>query len=287
MNVKELKKMTPMDRLVHWIKEREAVRLKKEAGEPQPWTDDPIIGTYRFCNVRRMDDKVSKWLLLNWYQPYFNHPNMLYAVALARFINLPDSLSSITDYVFKTKAPDWGAIKTRLRKRRDAGNTIFNGAYMVRGNDGQDKIECVVDHYVKPLNDLPISRLMTHSMEASWTQISSYYGFGSFMAGQIVADLRWAVNGTWEDKMTWAPIGPGSQRGMNRLHQRPISTALKQKDFLTELRNLHAELRQFLPSSIYNRIELHDVQNCLCEYDKMCRVIFGEGRPKQIYRSST
>ena len=154
---------------------------------------------------------------------------------------------------------------------------------MVRGNDGQDKIECVVDHYVKPMNCM----IRPASMEETWSEIHSCYGFGSFMAGQVVADLRWAVKGTWTDCMKWAPIGPGSQRGMNRLFSRPTGQTIKQTQFLLELSELYKNLMGIAPVKIMSRLELHDIQNCMCEYDKYNRALFNEGKPKQIYRSST
>ena len=43
MNIKDVVKLSPLDRLLYWIKERESIRLKKEAGEPKPWTDDEIL----------------------------------------------------------------------------------------------------------------------------------------------------------------------------------------------------------------------------------------------------
>lgn len=285
--INNVKKKSVFDRLVHWIKEREGIRILKDARQPQPWTEDPILRTYRFCNVRRMDDLVSRWLFDSWFKPYYNHPNMLFAVALARFINNPDSLSLITESVFKAGNPLFASIKAKLRKHRDSGGTVFNGAYMVRGNDGQDKIECVVDHYVKPLTTLPLRELNTDSMEEAWTQLSSYYGFGSFMAGQVVADLRWAVEGSWHDRMTWAPIGPGSNRGMARLYQESANPPYKQNDFCEMLTELIENLRKVLPAIITDRVEAHDYQNCLCEFDKYERTLWGEGKPKQLYRSKS
>ena len=47
----------PRGRLVAWALEREAIRLRKEAGRPLPWTDDPILATGRFCNVYREYDR--------------------------------------------------------------------------------------------------------------------------------------------------------------------------------------------------------------------------------------
>jgi alpha-glutamyl/putrescinyl thymine pyrophosphorylase clade 1 len=287
MFLQHVKKLSPFDLLVYWIKERESIRLKREAGEPRPWTDDEILNTYRFCNVRRMDDAVSKWLYDNWYHPYFNHSNMLYAIALARFINKPESLELITPLVFRDKgAPSWERIKTKLRKHRDTGNTVFNCAYMVRGNDGIDKIECVVDYYVKPMKKI-LKKLDTYSMENTHRIIHSSFGMGSFMAGQIVADARWAIAGLWYDRCQWAPIGPGSSRGMRRLHSEPLKPLMNQEDFIGRLQRLMEELRPELPKSYMYVLEAHDYQNCLCEYDKYCRVLNGDGRPKMLFRSAS
>ena len=51
-----------LDILVYWMIERDRIRTAKEAGKPKPWTTDPLLRDYRWCNVRRMDDRVSVWL---------------------------------------------------------------------------------------------------------------------------------------------------------------------------------------------------------------------------------
>ena len=278
MITEDVFKLSNMDRLLYYISEREAIRLKKTHNKPKPWTDDEILQTYRFTNVRRMDDKVSVWLLDNWYTRYFNHLNMVVACTLARFINNPSTLEVIG---FPTA---WNSDKIRqdLRSYRDIGNHIFNAAYMVRGNDGIDKISAVVDHYCQPLVDDPVS-VDPDSMFRTWSKIKRRYGFGSFMAGQVVADLRHAVKGNWKDKDTWAPVGPGSMRGLNRLLNRPIKYVVSQEQFLTELTEIIKDCRMKVGNSITDRMEAHDYQNCLCEYDKYERVLNLEGRPKQLY----
>lgn len=277
----QIRDLSPFERLVHWVTEREQIRVKRLRGEPAPWTDDPILRSYRFCNAVRMDDKVSQWVLVNWYRPYYGHPSMLLACALARFINLPESLEEIG---IKTVLRwDRGRIKRVLRSRRDRGETVFNAAYMVRGNDGEDKIDSVVDYYVQSLRSNGV-KIDPSSMENTWAQIEKCYGWGSFMAGQVVADLRWAVPGKWADKDTWAPIGPGSKRGMNRLHNRQPDAKLSASDFLTWLRELMAKLTPRLPPSLKGRLEAHDAQNVLCEWDKAERALWGQGVPKQRYR---
>ena len=103
------------------------------------------------------------------------------------------------------------------------------------------------------------------------------------MAGQVVADLRCAIKGDWKDKCEWAPMGPGSKRGMNRLRSRPVNQPLSQEQFLGELRSLILLCSSKLPVVIHRRMEAIDFQNCLCEYDKYSRTLEGTGRPKQLY----
>jgi hypothetical protein len=106
------------------------------------------------------------------------------------------------------------------------------------------------------------------------------------MAGQVIADMRWAVKGTWLDRKTWAAIGPGSKRGMNRFLGKPLNTPTSQDEFHKFLGNLMLLLRQpeHQITEIVDQLEAIDYQNCLCEFDKYTRVLFGEGRPKQRYK---
>ncbi|MGL6095369.1 MAG: nucleotide kinase domain-containing protein [Fimbriiglobus sp.] len=285
MNIANVKKMTPPDRLVYFVTEREAIRRKKDFGLPRPWTDDEILDKYRFCNVRRMDDKVSEWLLANWYRPHRGHPHMLEAVALARFVNKPESLECVTKFVFRQgSSPDWPAVKEELRRRKQAGHTVFNAAYMVRGNTKKspDKIGTVVDEYIGALISSELEIDYT-SMETTHSRIEKVYGFGSFMAGQVVADLRHAASGSWRDKYDWAPRGPGSTRGLNRFFGRPAGEPMTNSQFREEFGTYVRTVKPKLPPDVVKRLEAHDLQNVLCETDKMCRVLLGEGRPKQLY----
>lgn len=278
MLVEAVKRLPTIDRFLYWISEREKIRLSKKLGKPKPWTDDIILQSYRFCCPRRMDDKVSDWLFKNWYAPAQDDRNMLIACALARFVNLPSTLDAI-GFPYRWH-PE--RVKKILRDRRDAGHQTFNGAYVVRGNDGVDKIESVVDFYVGPLAKKP-PKIDTSSMQAMWSGLVECYGFGSFMAGQVVADLRWGLSGTWADAKTWAPMGPGSKRGLNRLYGEDPNGPMNQEEFLGRLEYLIEEGTKRLPKSITERLEAIDWQNCCCEADKMERTLFDNRRPKARY----
>jgi hypothetical protein len=280
--------MKNLKTLLYWIEERENIRRKKEAGEPKPWTDDPILRAYRFCNVRRMDDRVSKWLFDNWYNPYFDHRNMVVAVTLARHFNLPRTLEAIGfPLIWKPKL-----FKKILRNLKASGVSIFNGAYMVRGMAKDEphytpvKSDQIIDLVCTPLYEEP-PPLNPDSMEESVAAFCPYWGFSSFMAGQVVADLRWAMLGGWFDAPRWAPIGPGSKRGINRLFGRAFNQPLAQLTFEQEMVDVIHACKDGLEEETTRRLEAMDYQNCLCEFDKYMRAKLGEGRPKQLYPGYT
>src|SRR4051794_11546712 len=87
--------MAPADALRHWVRERETTRIRKGAGEPPPWTSDAIIAKYRFCNVRREDDRVTVWIRKNIRERYANDPNLWFMLAIGRWINWPDTLAEL------------------------------------------------------------------------------------------------------------------------------------------------------------------------------------------------
>lgn len=279
--IHNLRKLDEWERLLYWVYEREYIRLAKAKGLPKPWTEDSILQSYRFCNVRRMDDAVSVWLMHNWYKPYRGHSMMPVAVALARFFNKPTTLEAI-GFPISWEPRTWKGILTKLRKHQP----IFNAAYLVRAVGGEDKVDSVLYKYVKPLyDDVRKGKfgLDTNSMFNTWKAVQSYYGFGSFTAGQVTADLRWAINGKWMDAKTFAPKGPGSQRGINRLYGYSTNSHWSDEEFAEGLSEVIDFLSQRLPKWMVERLEAQDYQNCLCEWDKFERCLWNEGRPKQLY----
>lgn len=277
MLIKEVKKLPTKERFLYWIRERESIRIKRQLREPWPWTDDEILGAYRFCNVRRMDDKVSQWLIKNWYKK--NHSNSLSAAVLARQLNNVDSLKEIG---FPVKW-DPKKVEAVLNGRVDRGERNFSAAYMITGTLGGTKIQQIVYKVVDPIfNDPP--EIDSSSMENTWNNLVGRTGIQSFMAGQVVADLRWVLSGRWSDKNDWAPLGPGSKRGLNRLYGFSPESPQKEQEFYDMLTDTTTGTKRELPIEFSSRLEAMDYQNCLCEWDKYERALHGQGRPKQLYK---
>lgn len=268
-----------IDTLVYWICERDRVRRLKESGTPKPWTKDSLLQNYRWCNVRRMDDRVSRWLVDRWY-PGTRGANLeLLSAVLARSINWPESLEAAIDAF-----PSVSEIQKRLHFRKNAGKKIFTGAYVVPGVQGQDKINSILI-LAGEVNKRGSEAKAFNSMFETWKWLLEFKGLGRFLAGQVVADLAFLDYGSqWPDKMSWAPVGPGSARGANRLLGKPKNTSITQKDFEEILGSVIDTVRPKIEAIWEDRqLVAMDIQNCLCEYDKYRRLTLGEGKVRASY----
>lgn len=271
-----------LDILVKWIVEREAIRKRKEQGLPKPWTNDRLLRDYRWCNVRRMDDRVSVALMANWYPLQGDPETQLVAAVLARLINWPASLDDITGPQ-RFDISQLPRAREKLAHRASMGWKVFTGAYVVPGVPGRNKVDSVCD--LAELVASQASAILAGSMAATWANLIKIDGLGSFLAGQMVADLaHLSVGQQWKDASTWAPLGPGSARGMNRLQGRPKDKAMSQAQFDVELPALIEVLKPRISEIWVDRkLQGMDVQNCGCEYDKTRRLMLGEGQVRSRY----
>lgn len=283
----------------HWITEREKCRVGYENSLPKPWSQDPILQNYRFCNVRREDDKVTKWIKLNWRDPfdfpgnnspmvegnddsYFVHPNMVLAMVMARTINWPDTLAHIGFPRFQSDqfGPWKEYVKAIMKHRREMGLKVWTGAYLVSTNGhSMDKIDYIIDRVWEPIYKR-FQPPEENTLEAWHKELMKFDGMGSFMAAQVVCDLKHThVLNTAPDWRDWSAIGPGSRRGLNRYFGRKLEGSISTTVYAKEIALLQNAVAQYCKLAIHAQ----DVQNCLCEYDKYCRVKLGEGKPRSSY----
>jgi len=264
------------------MKERERIRLRREAGEPPPWTDDPILIAYSFCNVRREHDRVTRWIRANWRDPHVDDPDLWFAMAVARFVNWPDTLAEI-GYPMPWNREHFVATG---RSRAARGEKVWGDAYNI-SNGG--KTEAKVEHVAGVLDPLSSRRKQLRprigdSLLAFHARLTQHDGVGNFMAAQIVADVKYVEPlRSARDWMTFAASGPGSRRGLNRLLDHPVDAPWKEDNWREALRRQHEALMPALESIGLKNLHAQDFQNCLCEFDKWMRVRLGEGKPKRRF----
>lgn len=264
-----------------FIRERETVRKLKESGAPRPWTKDPVIASYRFCNVHREDDKVTRWIANNWRAKWELHKDLWFAMAVARLFNEIPTLEAITKYVL-TWSPE--KLKHILHARKADGLKVFSPAYTISTHGiAKEKIAFVVEDELTPMWERreELRYRKGETLADFHARLVTCNGIKSFLAGQIVADVKYSAPAlTAPDWYTFAVKGPGSARGLNRVMGRHFEDTWKRGEWETRLQELFEMVRKDLPDFLFHA---QDVQNCLCEFDKWRRAHEGDGRPRQLY----
>lgn len=278
--------MPQLQILAYWVRERERIREEKERGAPPPWTDDEVLSAYRFCNVRREDDLVTRWIRDHIRVPFDEHQHLWLMLCIARQVNWPDTLRELMSSYGAWPGDEFFSpsnITAVLNARKSRGEKVYTGAYMISApaEKGADKQAYVAETVVGGLWDRRREfRRPFVSLEDTHRKISATNGWGPFMAYQAVVDMRFTpLLRDAPDVATWAAAGPGTLRGLNRLHGRAVDAPQSQASALAEMRGLHP----IIQDAAEVVMDFSDVPNILCEFDKYLRVARGEGKPRARY----
>jgi len=256
----------------------------------RPWTDDPILSTYRFCNVRREDDRVTIWVRENIRERWPHHQNLWFMLCMARFINWPPTLLFLMERgLWPTGEYDRLGVTEALDELTSRKVKVWTGAYLIKGDGGQrPALERRKPYYVANTvlgktwdQRNRVLGAMPYGLEAVHSVLSSIYGWGPFLSYQAVVDMRFTGILAQANDLQWAAAGPGTIRGLNRTHGRRTDAPLSQAQALREMRAIYPVLNEIVP------IDFSDVPNIMCEVDKYIRAQTGAGRPKATYKAES
>ncbi len=266
----------------YFLNERHRVYLKKTAGEPKPWTEDVILQNYKFTNIFRELDRGTVWLRENFIKPHWDDDAGLIVanVAWYRMFNYWGT----GEYLGWQTSWDPQYLKTELHARMNSGSQVFTNAHIIWSEEGMPKIDAIVNYASNVWNQKESIALecRKNSLELTFHALTTFRGIGGFQAYEIVTDLRHTrllENAT--DINTWANMGPGAKRGLLRLGlpAKNAKDGLASMQYLLEIsRPLDRPLENHVPE-----LELREIEHSLCEFDKYCRVKFGEGEPRMKY----
>jgi len=281
-----------LEHVLYWVWERETIRIAKENNYKGELTTDPILSKYKFCNVRRQDDRVSKWIIDNMLVHASPEDDDIWFIsAIARYVNWPPMLHELlSEGLVPSRVEDFDYKKFGecIDDVTRAGGKAWAGSYMTfpaKVIAGQAKGAATAQHILAPLKNRAYNirkAIASNRLENAFNAMVGAYGWQPFMCGQVCADLSYveplckAI-----DLKTWAPLGPGSQRGLSRLDGLHLQQRWFQGDFNRRLIEVMDTIQSELDIDCFS---LHNVQNVMCECDKMWRVLYGEGRPRSIYK---
>lgn len=280
--------------LLSFISERNKIFLRRKAGESWPWTRDEILQKYRFTNVHRELDRVTIWIRENIREPFADHPHLWFMLCMSRQINLPETLAELIQAkTIPSKAGnwDWKRACDVMRSRQQRGLTVYTAAYMLRGpiqgdpSGHQDKPHYTTHRVLLPIWEArsKIEPQLHYSLKHAHESLIKYHGWGDFLTAQVVADLKHTryLNHA-PDWWSWAILGPGSTRGLNRVLGRSVNANIPHEESIQLMTKIQEETKKQLKLKLC----LQDVQNCLCEFSKYEKARLNEGRPKRQFSVS-
>ncbi len=269
---------------LHWVSERESIRIKKEAGEPREnWTKDIILSQKSFCNVRREDDRTTRWIKEHIRDKYRDHPNFIAILTMSRLVNLPDTLAELTDLYVSPDSVDWDGMSELVDIWREEKRTYTSLAFMVPAPgclEGENKLATQIRNIYKPMSDNNTQIIddlgkYEKDQEKIMEVLGQYKGMGkAFLNNQVLIDLahttvfpsdHYRLNGTY--------LGPGSKRGLTFLSGDAKGWDIKMR-YLQSMVKDHTGME----------ISMHDIQNTLCEFGKYYQFVNNIKRKSRNYK---
>jgi hypothetical protein len=273
--------------LIAFAVEREAIRKRKEAGEPRPWTSDPILDVGHFCNVHREHDRVSRWLATTWLNPNRDDPDLWFAMTVARCINEPEALAELCYPV----PFDSTVFRAKLEARQERGEKVYrtNAYKPPMPPQGVSITQYLVEKVLSPMwrNHQFLRPLEGKTLASFCGRLREWRGLGPFLAAQIIADLKHVEPlASARDWWTFAAPGPGSKRGLNRVRKREVDASWSEAAWLRELLKLQIETAPVIAEAGLAPLDAQNLQNVLCEFDKFERARDAGGKPSRPYKPS-
>jgi hypothetical protein len=271
---------------VYWrfAAERQRIFYRRLDGEEGPWTEDPILREYRFCNVFRAADRVSQDLIAVAYaRPDFGAEDLFLRTVLYRLFSRPATWRLIeAEFGPLTAASfDPDRLGDLLEAARADGQTLYTGAFILCATDAYGYRRKHRNHLalLAAMLDagLPARVADAPGLGAVYELLAEWPLIGPFMAYQLTIDLNYTTLIDFDEDEFTVP-GPGALRGLRKVFADlgDLTPAEAVHWLVAYQDRAEAELGSAAPTLFDRRLHAIDAQNLLCEVDKYCRVAFPE-----------
>jgi hypothetical protein len=280
---------------------RQQIFNDRLAGRPGPWSDDPILQTYKFCNTYRAADRVSQYLL----------SDVIYSVA-GRELSAEDTFCRIVLFRLFSKPATWRALDrhdwpltvsnldpdsdAQLLDRLRTTQAIYTSAFILApptvsvGSKHLHHLRLVKKMFSSGGIGRDLAR--AHSLRDVVDALLRWPTIGPFLAYQIAIDLNYSPYLGFDENEFTLP-GPGAQRGLRKVFRNPGDQSAQQLILqMVENQEQHFFRLGLNFSGLFGR-PLHaiDCQGLFCEIDKYSRVAYPDlksarVRIKQAFRAT-
>lgn len=269
--------------------ERQRVLQRRRAGEAPPWTIDPVLQQYRFCNVYREDDRTTVWFRDRIRGPLSESSHVLLATIACRWFNWIPSMDALRPMLLEGRW-DIGEARRLLRESAARSGQVVTGAFVVhspngRGMDKVDGLTWCIDQFAQRSSFLSSTIYAERSLEKAHRTLLGQRidSLGPFMAYEVVTDLRhtYLLRGA-DDVNSWASAGPGAARGLawvthgNLDKVEGYGGAAAQARMNRQMQDILIQSRGRWHPSLGPPWEMREVEHTLCEFDKFRRAQTGQ-----------
>ena len=150
-----MRAMDGRSRFFAYARARYQLMLDKEADFSRPWTEDPILQQFRFCNVFREDDKTTKWFRTHVREPHRHAPRILKATTIFRWFNRITTGEQLISHDLL-----WNWDSQLARVTLDHLHPLVTGAFMVKTPAKMNKLEGLIwciEQFLETLKTAQIS----------------------------------------------------------------------------------------------------------------------------------
>ncbi|MGH3405134.1 MAG: nucleotide kinase domain-containing protein [Streptosporangiaceae bacterium] len=261
--------------------ERQAVYQARLAGQPGPWTSDPVLAAHRFTNCYRAADRVSQYLIRHVSYAGSQQPEeVIFRILLFKFFNRPSTWQLLAAAAAAGEVTwagfDPGRCDRVLSEAFAAGQRLYSAAYIVPP-PAMGAVRKHTNHLrlIAAMMDGGIAGriLAAGSLEEVYRILRACPAIGDFLAYQLSIDLNYSavVN---HDEMEFVVPGPGARDGIAKcfgpagggIEAEIIRHAADEQDRYFGLLGLRFDGLPGRP------MQLIDVQNWFCETSKYARV---------------
>ena len=291
-----------MDTYWRFAAERQAMYVRRLAGDDRPWTDDPILGAFRFTNPYRAADRVSQFLIAD---VQYGHgrsqavDEVFFRTMLFKTFNKIATWSLLEERLgpLSWQSADRRALAGVLDQAFASGASIYSAAYIMPSPRlGSDR---------KHLNHLALLwRMMEQGLPARvrsagslpevYRLLAAQPGLGPFLAFQYAIDLNYSSLIDF-DEADFVVAGPGALDGISKCFS--TTGGLSPEAVIAWTHdNQEGEFASrglVFPGLFGRRLQPVDCQNLYCEISKYARVAHPDvqgnsdrTRIKQRYREN-
>lgn len=280
MELRVLRKYGPQERFVYFIKTRERARIHRDLmGAPMSVEEDALIGQYKFCNINREHDRVTRWIDAHVRKPLTDGPADLLVrnILIARIFNQPFILAQVLPV--SMDITDIGRAINQLHELKAHGDAVFRGAYMMPVHGAAGGGRSAVAYYMAAVSQVR-SLSLAASLETVADALMEVNGLGDFLANQVATDLRYTERfKNARDWFTFIRCGPGTRRGLDRwMGARSETIGIgPQADYCKRLLEVREILhkRDDVPPPILGYFnDPNNLANSFCEWDKYERALW-------------